>query len=64
MNYSDQIKAIRENLLVTQTELAEILGVSFATVNRWEKGHHVPGIKQKCALRELCKKSKISWEVK
>lgn len=63
MNYSDQIKAIRESLLVTQTELAEMLGVTFATVNRWEKGHHIPTIKQKRALRELCKKKKIKWEI-
>lgn len=63
MNYSDQIKAIRESLLVTQTELAGMLGVTFATVNRWEKGHHIPTIKQKRALRELCKKKKIKWEI-
>lgn len=63
MNYSEQIKAIRESLLVTQTELAEMLGVTFATVNRWEKGHHEPTIKQKRAIRELCRKHKIRWEV-
>ena len=63
MNYSEQIKAIRESLLLTQTELAEMLGVTFATVNRWEKGHHEPTIKQKRAIRELCRKHKIKWEV-
>lgn len=63
MDYSEQIKTIRENLLVTQTELAEKLGVTFATVNRWENGHHIPTIKQKRALRDLCKKKKIKWEV-
>ncbi len=63
MNYSEQIKAIRESLLITQTELAEMLGVTFATVNRWERGHHTPTIKQKRALREFCKKNKIKWEV-
>ena len=63
MDYSEQIKTIRENLLVTQTELAEKLGVTFATVNRWEKGHHIPTVKQKRALRDLCKKKKIKWEV-
>ena len=30
------LRAIRANLEFTQTELAERLGVSFATVNRWE----------------------------
>ena len=63
MDYGKIIKRIRDTLLVTQVELAEMLGVSFATVNRWEKGHHIPTIKQKRALRELCKKHKIKWEI-
>ena len=62
MDYSSLIKRIREELLVTQTELAEMLNVSFATVNRWENHHHEPTIKQKRNLRELCKKKKIRWE--
>ena len=42
MNYSKAIKELRQKLLVSQTELAEMLGVSFATVNRWENGHFEP----------------------
>ena len=42
MTYSaavpDLLRAIRANLDLTQVELAERLGVSFATVNRWEGG--------------------------
>ncbi|MEH0933180.1 N-6 DNA methylase [Micromonospora sp. CPCC 205558] len=34
----DVLRAIRANLELTQTELAERLGVSYATVNRWEGG--------------------------
>ncbi len=59
MDYSALVKRIRSELLVTQTELAEMLGVTFATVNRWEKGHHEPSIKQKRAIRDLCSKKKI-----
>ena len=62
MDYGKIIKRIRETLLVTQVELAEMLGVSFATVNRWEKGHHEPTITQKRAIRDLCKKKKIPME--
>jgi len=62
MNYSALIKKIRTELLITQTELAEMLGVTFATVNRWERGHHEPTIKQKRALRDLCRKKKIKFE--
>lgn len=63
MDYPEAIKAIRGELLITQTELAEMLGVTFQTVNRWEKGHHKPTMKQKRAIRDLCKKRKINWEV-
>lgn len=62
MEYSSQIKAIREQLLVTQTELAEMLGVTFATINRWERGHHEPSIRQKRAIRDLCRRHGIDWK--
>ena len=62
MNYKVIIKRIREELLVTQTELAEMLGVTFATINRWENGHHEPTIKAKRKIRDLCKKHHIEIE--
>ena len=62
MSYSEQIKRIRADLLVTQTELAEMLGVTFATINRWERGHHEPSIRQKRAIRDLCRRRGIDWK--
>ena len=38
MKSSEIIKEIRTYLNLSQSELADTLGVSFATVNRWEKG--------------------------
>ena len=63
MDYSKIIKRIRETLLVTQVELAEMLGVSFATVNRWEKGHHQPTMTQKRKIKQFCEKHKISMTI-
>ena len=60
LNYARLIKVIRDRLLVTQSELAQMLGVFFATINRWENGHHEPTIKAKRKIRELCKKAKTS----
>ncbi len=40
MSYSELIKKIRNTLILSQTELAEKLGVSFSSVNRWENGVH------------------------
>ncbi|MER8477530.1 N-6 DNA methylase [Mesorhizobium sp. M1163] len=36
------LRAIRASLNLTQEQLAERLGVSFATVNRWEGGSNMP----------------------
>ena len=63
MSYSEQIKRIRTDLLVTQKELAEILGTTFAKLYRWENGHHESSMKQKRTLRDFCKKNKVLWEV-
>ena len=38
----DDIYALREHLQLTQEMFARILGVSFATVNRWENGKSAP----------------------
>jgi len=37
-----EIRIMRSILGISQERLAHRLGVSFATVNRWEKGLHVP----------------------
>jgi transcriptional regulator with XRE-family HTH domain len=37
-----EIRALREHLELTQEVFARILGVSFATVNRWENGKSEP----------------------
>ena len=63
MNYPEIIKKLRVKLLVTQTELAELLGCSFSSVNRWEKGHHEPTMKAKRKIMQLCKEHNIEVEV-
>jgi len=41
--YGARIKHLRATLGLTQVRLAELLGVSFASVNRWENGQSKPG---------------------
>ena len=62
MKYSEKIKLLREKMFVSQKELAEILGVSFVSVNRWETGKFNPTIKAKKKLHELFIKNKIDQE--
>ena len=37
-----RIKRLRDKLGITQMRLAELMGVSFASVNRWENGQSRP----------------------
>lgn len=56
------IKTVRNKLFITQTELAEKIDVSFASVNRWEQGHHEPTMKAKRKLAEICRQNNIDME--
>lgn len=53
MDYSILIKEYREKVCITQEELAKQLGVSFVSVNRWEKGHFTPTMKIRRKLKSL-----------
>ncbi len=61
MKNSDIIKSIRAKLNMSQSELAEKLGVSFATVNRWEKGHCEPSQIALKAIKRLCAHNEIDF---
>ena len=64
MDYSKLIKRLREKLILSQTELANLLEVSFSSVNRWENGKHEPTIKIKRKIVELCEKNHIELDKK
>ena len=51
----EKIKMARRKMFLTQKELADILGVTFVTVNRWENGKCRPSLKEQKAFSELCK---------
>ena len=48
------IKQIRTYLNISQTEFAEQLNVTFATVNRWENGRAVPNKLAQSKMYDLC----------
>lgn len=52
-DYSKTIKELRRKLFMTQEEFAKVLGVSYASINRWENGAHEPTMKIKRKLRSL-----------
>jgi len=62
MDFNDISKIIaqlREKLGLTQENLAQELGVSFSTVNRWETGKSEPRGKAKAKILELIEKADI-----
>ena len=63
-DYQKLVMELRNKLVISQTELADMLGVSFASVNRWEKGHYEPTIKVKRKIIELCKKNGVELVTK
>jgi putative transcriptional regulator len=58
-DYAEMIKALRKEMVLSQVEFAKLLGVSFASVNRWENGQHEPTIKIKRKLKALFKEYNI-----
>ena len=53
------IKSIREYLGLSQTEFADKIGVTFATVNRWENGRAIPTKLAQSTLYEYCKENGV-----
>lgn len=53
------IKSLRTELNLSQEDLARDLGVSFATVNRWENDKAIPSRLAKSQLEAYCKEKKV-----
>jgi transcriptional regulator with XRE-family HTH domain len=56
------IYAIRETLGISQEEMAGLLGISFATVNRWENGRSKPNKMAQLRLYDLCREKGVELE--
>lgn len=59
MTYAHAIKKLRMKMILTQKEFADLLSVSFGTVNRWESGKYEPTMKIKRKLDPYFKKYNI-----
>ena len=63
MSFSNDIKMIRHKCLMSQIEFAKVLGVSFATVSRWEAGRSRPNFKTMKLINSFCKTQGIDFDV-
>lgn len=50
---AENIRTLRQDLGLTQEEFAHRLGITVATVNRWENGHNSPTRLARKALVDL-----------
>jgi len=64
INYQKAVQELRDKLIMTQQEFAELLGVSFASINRWETGANKPTTQAKRKIVALCKENDIKLEDK
>ncbi|MBQ7347883.1 MAG: helix-turn-helix transcriptional regulator [Clostridia bacterium] len=60
MTFAENVKHVRIQLNLTQEDLAHELGVSFATVNRWENGSYNPSRLAKKTFENFCKLNNIT----
>ena len=64
MGFCEEIREIRQKCFLSQEAFAKELGVSFATVNRWESGKTKPTYKTMKLIDDFCRCHKIDFDVR
>lgn len=62
MTFAEKIKQTRRKLYLSQAALAKAVGVSFASINRWENGIREPNLVQETKFLDFCKAQGITFE--
>jgi len=58
----DLILEIRKRLNASQEDLARMIGISYATVNRWENGHSQPNKAAQLRLYDICRERSVDLD--
>lgn len=61
MDFKDKVIFVRAKLDISQKMLAELLNVSWLTVQRWESGKHSPTRKAVVAFEQFCHEKNITF---
>ncbi len=64
MGFCNDIRIIRQKCFLSQEAFAKELGVSFATVNRWESGKTKPTYKTMKLIDDFCRCHMIDFDVR
>lgn len=62
MYFAEKVKDIRQKCYLSQQNFADELGVSFSTINRWEKAKAIPNYQTMKRLIKYCKTLGVDWE--
>ena len=62
MTFAQKIKTARKQVFMSQAKFAKELGVSFATISRWERGLCEPSYEGQKAFHDFCKNNDINFE--
>lgn len=60
IDYQKTVKDLRDKLIMRQAEFAQMLSVSFTSINRWKNGLNRPTTTVRKQIVELCKKIKLN----
>lgn len=60
--FSNQVKYVRKKMDLSQKKFADLLGVSFATINRWENSKNEPSQLAKNSFYDFCENNFIDIE--
>lgn len=62
MKFSEEIKNIRKSVYLSQESFAKEIGVSFSTVNRWERGKAKPNYSAMKKIKSFCDANSLKLE--
>jgi len=64
MEFATKVQFAREQLKISQEELARALNVSYATINRWENSKTTPNKMAQDVFFAFCKKHGVIFDEK
>lgn len=64
MSFPENVKKIRTDAKLSQSAFAKLLGISRATINRWENGSQIPSKLAYKTLDEYCIKNGLETDWK
>ena len=63
LSFPEQVRFVRMTLQLSQTELAQQIGISYATVSRWERENRTPQLAMLGKFYSICMRNEIEVDL-